>query len=64
MQYTVPRSALSISETAAALGIGRTTVYKLVRDRRLPLAKIGRRSVIPAAALASFVASLSEGTAA
>ena len=36
----------TIEEAAAALGLGRTTLYELIKTGELPRAKIGSRSVI------------------
>ena len=41
----------SIREAAQALGIGRTLAIKLVRSGQLRSIKLGRRRVVPAAAL-------------
>jgi excisionase family DNA binding protein len=38
--------AYTIKEAAAASGIGRTTIYELIKCGELPLVKIGRRSLI------------------
>jgi excisionase family DNA binding protein len=37
---------ITVKDAAAALGIGRTKLYELVRTGRLKLIKIDRRSVI------------------
>lgn len=42
---------LSVTECARLLGIGRNTAYSLVRSGQLPNLKLGRRIVIPRAAL-------------
>lgn len=38
--------AISINETAKALGIGRSSVYSLVKSGRLDAIKIGRRTLL------------------
>lgn len=38
----------SIKETAAALGVGRTSVYAMIGDGRLEIFKVGRRTLIKA----------------
>lgn len=39
----------SIKDVAALLGLGRTTVYKLIGEGRLTRVKIGARTLVPAA---------------
>jgi len=36
----------SISETAKALGLGRTSIYALINEGRLETIKIGRRRLV------------------
>ena len=36
----------SIKDTAKALGLGRTSVYQLIRDGRLETLKLGRRTLV------------------
>jgi excisionase family DNA binding protein len=36
----------SINDTAKALGLGRTSVYDLIRKGRLETVKIGRRTLV------------------
>jgi excisionase family DNA binding protein len=47
-------------DAAAALGIGRTKVYELMRTGMLRSVKLGGLRRIPATALAEFVAQLEE----
>lgn len=51
-------SALSIAETTRILGIGRSTLYNLIKDGRLPVRKLGKRTLILREDLNKFVASL------
>lgn len=37
---------ISINEAAKALGLGRTTVYALIREGRLEIVKLGRRTLV------------------
>ncbi len=37
---------LSINETAKALGLGRTSIYGLLRSGRLEAVKLGRRTLV------------------
>jgi excisionase family DNA binding protein len=55
--------AVSISEAAKMLNLGRTTVYKLLNEKRLPLMKVGSRSLVPVAAIHEFVAELAREAA-
>ena len=36
----------SINDTAKALGLGRTSIYALIRDGRLDTVKLGRRTLV------------------
>lgn len=38
--------ALTISETCAVSGLGRTSVYEAIRDGSLPARKRGRRTIV------------------
>ena len=38
--------ATSIKDTAKALGLGRTSIYALIRDGRLETLKLGRRTLV------------------
>ena len=51
-------STLSIAQTARFLGIGRSTLYNLIKDGRLPVRKLGKRTLIIRDDLDHFVASL------
>jgi excisionase family DNA binding protein len=41
------RLLVSVHEACSALGIGRTTFYRLVREERVRLVRIGARSLVP-----------------
>ncbi len=47
--------AVSLKEAARMLGVCERTVWSLVSAKELPSRKIGRRRVIPVAALDSFI---------
>lgn len=49
--------AVPIPEAARLIGCGRSKFYELVKAREIPLLKLGRKSVVPLAALRSFVIS-------
>jgi excisionase family DNA binding protein len=38
--------AYTIPEAVAASGLGRTTIYELIKSGEVPIVKVGRRSVI------------------
>jgi excisionase family DNA binding protein len=50
------RKALSVSETARAIGISRATLYRLVLQKRLATAKIGSRTLIPVGEIDALLA--------
>ncbi len=45
------RQTLTIEEAAAVLGIGRNSAYQAVASGQLPVIRIGRRLLVPRAAL-------------
>ena len=45
------RQTLTVEEAARVLGIGRNSAYEAVRRGDLPVIRIGRRYVVPRAAL-------------
>jgi excisionase family DNA binding protein len=53
------RVLVTIDEAAEALGIGRTTIYQLIRDSDLVPAKIGRRSLVTADSVRAYAAKVS-----
>lgn len=54
---------LDIAEAQRVLGnIGRTTLYELRKDGRLPFVSIGRRSFVRRADIDAFIASLAGDT--
>lgn len=40
------KKALSVSEAKQALGLGRTSLYKLIKQERIASVRIGRRRLI------------------
>jgi excisionase family DNA binding protein len=52
---------LTPKEAGAALGVGRSRVYDLMRTRQLPSVRIGKSRRVPAAAVQAFVDQLMEG---
>jgi len=53
-----PRLLLSIVEAAACLGISRAYFYEILGQHDLPTVRLGRRRMVRARDLESFVASL------
>lgn len=51
-----PDRLLSIDEAATMLGIGRTAAYGELQAGRLRSVKVGRRRLVPAAAVSEFIA--------
>ncbi|MEU1045884.1 MULTISPECIES: helix-turn-helix domain-containing protein [unclassified Streptomyces] len=47
---------LTVADVMARLKLGRSTVYDLIRSRRLPSITIGRCRRIPARALRDYIA--------
>lgn len=52
--------AMSVREAARALGLGRETVYEMVRQNQIPNVKVGRRVIIPRPALEAWLAGAAE----
>jgi excisionase family DNA binding protein len=57
---TEPPLCLRVEDAARALGIGRSTVYDLIRSGRLRSIKIGRRRLVPRDAVEALIARLEE----
>jgi excisionase family DNA binding protein len=53
-----PAVLYGVEEAAAALRLSRSVLYELIRSGQLPTVKQGRRRLVPASALAVYVASL------
>ncbi|WP_404192596.1 helix-turn-helix domain-containing protein [Streptomyces tauricus] len=54
---------LTVAEVMARLKLGRSTVYDLIRSRRLPSITIGRCRRIPARALGDYISHEMEAAA-
>ena len=50
---------LSIAEAQRVLGVGRTTIYRLIGEGQLPAVKVGRRTLISESQVQHFIQSLS-----
>jgi excisionase family DNA binding protein len=53
---SAPDRLLSVDEAAAALGIGRTTMYGELQAGRVRSVNVGRRRLVPSSAIAERVA--------
>lgn len=51
-------AALSIAQTARFLGIGRSTLYMIIKEGQLPVRKLGKRTLVMRADLERFIATL------
>jgi excisionase family DNA binding protein len=51
-----PERLLSVDEAAASLGIGRSRLYLELGSSRLGSLHVGRRVLIPASAIAAYIA--------
>jgi excisionase family DNA binding protein len=47
--------AVSINDAAKALGLGRTSIYVMIADKRLDAFKLGRRTLIRAESIRRLV---------
>ena len=52
------RLTLSIPEACASLGIGRSSLYELIRSRELLTILIGKRRLVPVASMREFITRL------
>lgn len=48
----------TLTEACFSTGLGRSTIYQLVKDKKLHAIKAGNRTLIPADSLRSYLASL------
>lgn len=49
------RPTLSVKEAASLFGVAQSTIYDAVRRGELPVIRIGRRKLLPTAALMTMV---------
>ncbi len=57
-EEVMERMLLTVAEAAEVLGVGKSTVYDLMRTRQLPSVKLGRLRRVPVADLDRFVTEL------
>jgi excisionase family DNA binding protein len=53
---TLERRALSVMETARAVGVSRATIYRLIEQKRLMTLKIGSRRLVPVVEIDALLA--------
>ncbi len=53
---------LSINEVKQQTGLGRTTIYRAIASRQLPILKVGSRTVVPYTGLVAWIGSLQSQT--
>ncbi len=47
VRETIERQGYNVSESARIVGVGRTTMHKMIREGRIRPVKIGARTIIP-----------------
>ena len=50
-KYKPERQTLTVEEAGAILGLGRNSAYKAAGEQQIPTVRIGRRLLVPRAAL-------------
>lgn len=55
-ERSAPDRLLDVDEARSLLGLGRSTFYSEVLAGRLRTVKVGRRRLVPAAAIAEYIA--------
>ena len=58
---SVPKLMFRVNEVVAATGIGRTTLYALIRDGKLKTKKLGARTLIARSELERMLSELPPG---
>lgn len=53
---------MNINEACALLHLGKNTIYRLVRENKLPTVKWSQKILIPRAALEKMLAQIETGT--
>lgn len=53
-----PRSMYNVDEACQLIGVGRTKLYSLINDKAIDARKLGKRTLIPAAALEKYLTAL------
>lgn len=55
-EQPTPRQMLTVEQAAAALGIGRTSMFALIKSGEVTSVRIGHSRRVPADAIAAYVA--------
>jgi excisionase family DNA binding protein len=55
--HTPTKKLYSVNEAAYILGLGRTSLYGLMKSKELQVVKIGRRTLVPASAIDALITS-------
>lgn len=63
LRASTEKLAYTIGEAQYATGLGRTTLYALVAEKKLRTIKVGARTLIPADSLRGYLASLEQEAA-
>ena len=58
--FGLVKAAYSVNETLEVLSIGRTSLYRLVKERALKPAKLGKKTLFCASDIAALLAKLRE----
>jgi len=58
LRASTEKLAYTVPEALYATGLGRSTIYLLISERKLRTIKVGSRTLIPADSLRGFLASL------
>jgi excisionase family DNA binding protein len=56
------KAAYSIAEFCELVSLGRSRVFEEIRDKRLRIVKVGRRTLIPALEVTAWLERLATGT--
>jgi len=56
------KAAYSIAEFCELVSLGRSRVFEEIRDKRLRIVKVGRRTLIPALEVTAWLERLAAGT--
>ncbi|MCJ2092210.1 MULTISPECIES: excisionase family DNA-binding protein [unclassified Methylobacterium] len=58
LRASTEKLCFTLMEACFSTGLGRSTIYQLVKDKKLRAIKAGNRTLIPADSLRSYLASL------